>query len=111
MLNPTPVEGGRFIPVKGRAWEAWELLAMGEPWSDFAGQQGRADHRTTCLNWPRRQAPRRRPTAQGHLACQVCGEINHRVRRYPHGDRCQLHVGTQLGPATAAGHTSDGAAS
>jgi hypothetical protein len=90
--DPGKPDVGKWIPVKGRAWEAWELRALGEPWDGFADAPAYVEHKRVCKSWPRRQARRRPPTAQGHLACHVCGWQHHRVRRYPHGDRCRDHI-------------------
>jgi hypothetical protein len=87
-LNPTPDQRGLLIPLKGRAYEAAELVAMGEPWSDWADALGHLPHPVTCPSWPRPEPAKRRGGAQGHLACWVCGVIDHTVRHADAGDRC-----------------------
>lgn len=87
-LNPTPDPAGTWIPIAGRAWQAWELKARGEPWSDWADAPAHVAHPVTCKLWNAKAPDPARGSARGHLACMACGTIDATVRHLTEGDRC-----------------------
>lgn len=88
-LDARPDRHGTFVPLKGRAWEPWELTGLGEPWSDFADAPRHHNHITTCPLWPRPEGEKTRGSAQGHLACMSCGTIDATVRHCADLDLCR----------------------
>lgn len=90
-LDPRPDRGGGFVPLRGRAWEPWELRAAGEPWSDWADAPRHRNHITTCKSWPREAAKRRRSAVhRPELACHSCGTVDATVRHVtPDVDLCR----------------------
>jgi hypothetical protein len=89
-LNQTVDPAGTLVPLKGRAWEPWELRSMGEPWSDFADAGSHIVHILTCRLWPRPDPAKHRGSAQGHLACMCCGTVEASVRHCDDQvDRCR----------------------
>lgn len=90
-LDPRPDRGGEWIPLRGRAWEPWELRLAGEPWSDFADGPTYRNHITTCKSWPREAARRRHSTVYlPQLGCHSCGVVDGTVRHVtPDVDLCR----------------------
>ncbi len=88
-LNPAHDPAGVWIPLRGRAWHAWELVAKGEPWSDWAKAPAHVAHPTTCPLWNPVDPDPHHGTAQGHLACMACGTVDATVRHAtPELDLC-----------------------
>lgn len=79
-LNPAPDPAGVWIPIAGRAWQAWELRARGEPWSDWADAPAHVPHPATCPLWAPSDPDPARGSARGHLACMACGTVDASVR-------------------------------
>jgi hypothetical protein len=88
-LNPAPDPAGTWILIAGRAWQSWQLLAKGLPWSDWADAPAHVAHSATCPMWNPAGPEEARGSAQGHLACMACGTIDSTVRHCPEGDRCR----------------------
>lgn len=88
-LDPRVDPAGVFVPLRGRAWQPWELEAKGEPWAGFAAAGAHPVHIRTCPLWPRRPAGRPRGSARGHLACHACGVVDATVRHHPGVDLCR----------------------
>lgn len=79
-LNPTSDPAGTWIPIAGRAWQRWELVARGEPWSDWADAPAHIAHPVTCPLWNAKAPDPHHGTARGHLACMACGTVDATVR-------------------------------
>lgn len=77
-LNPTPDPAGQWIPIAGRAWQRWELIAAGKP--DWADAPAHVAHPVTCKLWHPKAPDPVRGSAQGHLACMACGTLDATVR-------------------------------
>jgi hypothetical protein len=89
-LNPGVDPAGVYVPFKGRAWEPWELRALGEPWSDFADAGAHIVHILTCTMWPRPEPVESRGSGRGYLACMCCGTVDASVRHCGDAvDRCR----------------------
>jgi len=98
-LNPTPDPAGQWIPIAGRAWQRWELLARGEPWSDWADAPAHVAHPVTCPLWNAKAPDPARGSAQGHLACMACGTVDATVRHHGEVDLCTYCRPDQNQPA------------
>jgi hypothetical protein len=89
-LSPSPVDGGGYILLRGRAYEPHELRTLGEPWAGFADAPAHLNHIPYCPSWPR--AEPNRGISRGflpHRACMRCGTIDDSVRLVGGEDVCR----------------------